>query len=80
MKKIKKETLLKAIGIFIALSALADTHFELLKSLGFDLITINWIKLVGLVSALLLPSISKTTNREEDADIGGGGIKNPPKP
>lgn len=77
MAKIKKETLLKAIGVLIAVSALADTHFELLQSIGLGLTTINWIKLIGLVMALLLPSISTITNKDGDTDIGGGGIKNP---
>lgn len=73
MAKIKKETLLKAIGVFIAISALADTHFELLQSVGLDLTTINWIKLIGLVMALLLPSISTITNKD-----GLGGSNPPP--
>lgn len=70
----KKEVLLKVIGIVIALSALADTHFELLKSIGFSIVLINWIKFLGLVLALLLPSVSlKNFSR-----VGLGGSNPPP--
>lgn len=73
----------------IALTALADTHLEVLKGVGLTDVAINYIKLLGLVIALFMPSIQSVFAREEepvidpnleDDGIGGGGIKNPPKP
>jgi len=71
----KKEVFLKIIGAMIAVSALADTHFELLESIGFSILSINWIKLIGLIVALLLPSISSIKSLNKD---GLGGSNPPP--
>ena len=79
----KKEVILKIIGIVIGLTALADTQFELLQSIGLSNVMIGYIKLFGLILALILPSVSdlKFLSKDEEPipedGIGGGGIKNP---
>lgn len=82
-----KNNFLKLISVLIAVCALADTNFELLKSVGLSDIAINYVKLLGLLMALVLPSVSNLNifSKEgepdlppvEDEGIGGGGIKNP---
>lgn len=57
----KNALLLKIFGILIALSALADTQLELLKSIGLSDGVINGLKLLGLVIALFLPSVGKSS-------------------
>lgn len=62
-----KQQLLKYAPLFIALTALADTQFDLLIQLGLTATAIAWIKLLGLLTALFLPSVKesfKTTARE----------------
>jgi hypothetical protein len=49
----------RIVGVLIALSALADTQLELLQSLGLSDGAINGLKLLGLVIALLLPSVAQ---------------------
>lgn len=73
--------------ILIGLTAFADTNLELLKSIGLSDLSIDWIKFIGIVAALFLPAIPSIFKKEgdelppvEDDGIGGGGIKNPPKP
>ena len=53
----RKTLLLKIVGVLIALSALADTQLELLKSIGLSDGIINGLKLLGLIIALFLPSV-----------------------
>jgi hypothetical protein len=66
-----KQLLIKYTPILIALTALADTQFEVLLQIGLTSTAIAWIKLTGLLLALYLPSVSKKVNmmaREVDAD------------
>ena len=59
-----KQLLLKYAPLFIALTALADTQFDLLIQIGLTETAIGWIKLLGLLTALFLPSVSKSFKRE----------------
>lgn len=59
-----KQLLLKYAPLFIALTALADTQFDLLIQIGLTATAIGWIKLLGLLTALFLPSVSKSFKRE----------------
>lgn len=62
-----KQKLIKYAPLFIALTALADTQFDLLIQLGLTATAIAWIKLLGLLTALFLPSVKesfKATARE----------------
>jgi hypothetical protein len=66
-----KQLLIKYAPILIALTALADTQMQLLSDIGLSNTAIAWIKLLGLLIALFLPSVSKKVNmmaREVDAD------------
>ena len=78
-----KQLLLKYAPLFIALTALADTQFDLLIQIGLTATAIGWIKLLGLLTALFLPSVSKKVNsmaREVDADLDNSDPQNPVKP
>ena len=55
-----KKLLIKYAPILIALTALADTQMELLSSIGLSDSAIAWIKLLGLLLALFLPSVKET--------------------
>lgn len=55
-----KQKLIKYAPLFIALTALADTQFQLLIQLGLTATAIGWIKLLGLLTALFLPSVKET--------------------
>lgn len=55
-----KQQLLKYAPLFIALTALADTQFQLLIQLGLTSTAIAWIKLLGLLTALFLPSVKQS--------------------
>lgn len=64
-----KQLLIKYAPILIALTALADTQMELLAQIGLSDTAIAWIKLLGLLFALFLPSVKesfKTTARQLD--------------
>jgi hypothetical protein len=64
-----KKLLIKYAPILIALTALADTQMELLSSIGLSDSAIAWIKLLGLLLALFLPSVKesfKTMAKEAD--------------
>lgn len=77
-----KKILAKITSIIILVSAFIDTNLEVLHGIGLDDLTINWIKMVGLVIAAVLPGLSFTSKPKflnEDEDIAGGGPKNPPK-
>lgn len=54
MKKITKY-----LPLIIALCAIADTQFDLLISIGLSQDLVNYIKLLGLVLAIFLPSINE---------------------
>jgi hypothetical protein len=45
-------------SLLIVLTGFVDTKFELLQGAGLSLLTINRIKLFGLVLSAVLPSIS----------------------
>jgi hypothetical protein len=55
-----KKLSIKYAPILIALTALADTQMELLSSIGLSDSAIAWIKLLGLLLALFLPSVKET--------------------
>jgi hypothetical protein len=55
-----KKLLIKYAPILIALTALADTQMELLSSIGLSDSAIAWIKLLGLLLALFLPSVKES--------------------
>lgn len=57
-----KQKLIKYAPLFIALTALADTQFDLLIQLGLTATVIAWIKLLGLLTALFLPSVKESFN------------------
>ncbi|TDW46580.1 hypothetical protein EV144_106252 [Flavobacterium sp. 270] len=44
------------VSLLIVLTGFVDTKFDLLQQVGLSLVTINWIKLVGLVLSAALPS------------------------
>lgn len=52
--------LIKYAPLIIAICAIADTQFELLKDLGLNATLINSIKLFGLLLSVFLPSITET--------------------
>jgi len=52
-------------SILIVLTGVIDTKFELLQEVGFSLVTINRIKLIGLVLSAVLPSITPLFSKEE---------------
>jgi hypothetical protein len=54
-----KKNVIKFIPILIALTALADTNFDILLQIGLSVKLIGWIKLFGLLLALFLPSIKQ---------------------
>ncbi|MFH6945094.1 hypothetical protein [Flavobacterium sp. FlaQc-50] len=53
------------VSILIVLTGMIDTKFELLQEAGFSLVTINRIKLIGLVLSAVLPSITPLFSKEE---------------
>jgi len=55
-----KKLLIKYAPILIALTALADTQMELLAQIGLSDTAIAWIKLLGLLLALFLPSVKES--------------------
>ena len=52
-------------SILIVLTGVIDTKFELLQEVGFSLVNINRIKLIGLVLSAVLPSITPLFSKEE---------------
>ncbi|MRX40417.1 hypothetical protein GJU43_14105 [Flavobacterium sp. LC2016-23] len=52
-------------SILIVLTGIIDTKFDLLQEVGFSLLTINRIKLIGLVLSAVLPSITPLFLKEE---------------
>lgn len=61
-----KQKLIKYLPLLIAVTALADTNFDLLIQLGLTETAIAWIKLLGLLTALFLPSVKESFKREID--------------
>ena len=55
-----KQLLIKYAPLLIAVTALADTQFDLLIQLGLTATAIAWIKLLGLLTALFLPSVKES--------------------
>ena len=55
-----KQKLIKYAPLLIALTALADTNFDLLIQLGLTATAIAWVKLLGLLTALFLPSVKES--------------------
>jgi hypothetical protein len=65
-----KKLLIKYAPILIALTALADTQMELLSSIGLSDSAIAWIKLLGLLLALFLPSVKESfKTMAKDAEL-----------
>lgn len=50
--------------ILVALTAIADTNFDMLVSIGLSEIIVNWIKLMGLLLAICMPSIQELWNKK----------------
>jgi hypothetical protein len=69
---------IKFLPIVIALCALADTQFEMLKGIGLSEVLINWIKFLGLVLSVFLPSIQELFN--EEVRLKNTDPKNPKVP
>lgn len=63
-----KQKLIKYAPLFIALTALADTQFDLLIQLGLTAAAIGWIKLLGLLTALFLPSVKESFSLSAKGD------------
>ncbi|CAA9201219.1 hypothetical protein FLA105534_03471 [Flavobacterium bizetiae] len=53
------------ISLLIVLTGLVDTKFDLLQDAGLSLITINRIKLIGLLLSAALPNITSLFSTEE---------------
>jgi hypothetical protein len=53
------------VSLLIVLTGLIDTKFDLLQDAGLSLITINRIKLIGLLLSAALPSITSLFSTEE---------------
>jgi hypothetical protein len=75
MKKI-----VKFFPLVIALTAIADTQMEVLKGIGLNSATINWIKLVGLIISVFLPSINSLLKNETMPGTRNTDPQNPIKP
>lgn len=60
-----KQLLIKYAPLFIAITALADTQFDLLIQIGLTETAIGWIKLLGLLTALFLPSVKEVFMQRE---------------
>lgn len=64
-----KQKLIKYLPLLIAVTAIADTNFDLLLQIGLTATAIAWVKLLGLLLALFLPSVKQSfseTARELD--------------
>jgi hypothetical protein len=77
-----KTLLAKLTSLSLVIIAFIDTNLQVLNGIGLDDVTISWIKFVGLVIAAVLPAIKFKPSAIQslvDDEIGGGGIKVPPK-
>lgn len=64
-----KKLIIKYLPLLIAVTAIADTNFDLLLQIGLTATAIAWVKLLGLLLALFLPSVKQSfseTAREFD--------------
>ncbi|MDA6072769.1 hypothetical protein NJT12_24405 [Flavobacterium sp. AC] len=52
------------VSLLIVLTGFIDTKFELLQEVGLSLVTINRIKLIGLILSAALPSITPLFSKE----------------
>jgi hypothetical protein len=75
-----KKLLIKYAPILIALTALADTQMELLSSIGLSDSAIAWIKLLGLLLALFLPSVKESFKTMAKAADNSDPIRIPKDP
>ena len=60
-----KQILIKYLPIIIGITALADTQMQLLSDIGLTDVAIAWIKLLGLLIALFLPSVKDSFSKRE---------------
>jgi hypothetical protein len=60
-----KNNLMKFLPIIAGLTAVADTKFELLVSIGMNETLVNWIKLTGFLLSIFMPSIQELWKKEE---------------
>lgn len=67
-----KKLIIKYLPLLIAFTAITDTNFDLLLQIGLTATAIAWIKLLGLLLALFLPSVkqsfSETARELENSD------------
>lgn len=60
-----QKTIAVLVSILIVLTGIIDTKFDLLQEAGLSLITINRIKLIGLLLSAVLPSITPLFSKDE---------------
>jgi hypothetical protein len=60
-----KQKIAVIVSALIVFTGLMDTYFNLLQDAGLSLLTINRIKLAGLVLSAVLPSITPLFSKEE---------------
>ncbi|OOV19123.1 hypothetical protein [Flavobacterium sp. LM4] len=60
-----KQKIAVIASVLIVLTGFIDTKFDLLQEVGFSLITINRIKLGGLLLSALLPGITSSLSKTE---------------
>ena len=77
MKLVKKYW----VTISFVLSFILDAQYGILEKLITDPFWLNIAKGIGaLILAYFTGNKLATYSKEEDSDIGGGGVKNPTKP
>lgn len=54
-----QKTIAAIVSILIVLTGIIDTKFDLLQDAGMSLVTINRIKLIGLILSAVLPSAAQ---------------------
>ncbi len=54
-----KQKITIILSALIVLTGFVDTKFDLLQDAGLSLVTINRIKLVGLVISAILPTVTQ---------------------
>ncbi|WP_433836077.1 hypothetical protein [Flavobacterium anhuiense] len=60
-----QKTIAVLVSILIVLTGIIDTKFDLLQEAGLSLITINRIKLIGLLLSAVLPSITPLFSKDD---------------
>ena len=55
----------KYLPFVIAVCAIADTSFDVLVGIGLNPTLINYIKLIGLLTSVLMPILTKISEEEE---------------